>query len=70
MPMLDNFLENVRSRMELKGWNQRELADKSGLHFTTINRILNGNLDPSLETCERLAKSLGMNPEKSFQKIA
>lgn len=70
MPMLDNFLGNVRSRMIEKGWNQRDLAEKSGLHFTTINRILNGNLDPSLETCERLAKALGLIPEKSFLKSA
>lgn len=66
MPAIDNFRENVRRAMSLKGWTQEKLADESGVHFVTINRILRGKLEPSVTVCERIAVALGLPVERFF----
>lgn len=68
MAILDNFRQNLRSTMERKGVNHRELHRLSGVHWVTISRILSGNLEPSVTVCEQLATALKMTPEKIFEK--
>jgi transcriptional regulator with XRE-family HTH domain len=64
--MVENFLENLRAKCEDEGINQRELSRRSGVHYTTVNRILQGVLEPSVPTCEKLAQAAGIPISKLF----
>lgn len=67
MALLENFVANLLAACDRAGISQRELSRRSGVHFTTINRIFRRNLDPSVETCEALARAAGMTEEKIFR---
>lgn len=69
MPWLDNFRQNITRTIESNGISQSELARRSGVHFVTINRILNGHGEPSVSTAERLAIAAGMTAESAFREI-
>lgn len=66
MPLLQNFVANLREAMEEKDISGAELARRSKLHWVTISRILNGHLSPTLETCEKLATAVGMRADTAF----
>ena len=56
--MYDRFVRQLRAGMAEAGINQKELAQRSGIHFVTINRILNGNMtNPTLGVVEKLLKA-------------
>ena len=51
--------------------SQQDLARASGIHFVTINRILNSAVDNiSFDVAEKLLIASGVEPEKIFKKIA
>lgn len=53
------YLRGLRNRAKL---SSKDLQAKSGVHFTTINRIENGhNLSPQWNTLEQLAEALGID---------
>jgi transcriptional regulator with XRE-family HTH domain len=62
----DNFIANVRAAMTRLGLTQEQLSEKSGVHYVTVSRILNGHNEPSFSTCERLAKAVKIDPPKIF----
>lgn len=66
IPLLQNFAENLREAMKQAGLSGREVAKRSGLHYVTISRVLNGRLCPTLETCEKIADAVGMRPDTAF----
>ncbi len=66
MNLLKNFRENLAAACELAGLSQSELARRSGIHVTTVNRILRGHLDPSVKVCEQLATAAGIRPDTIF----
>jgi len=66
VPAVDNFRENVRRALSLKGWTQEKLADESGVHFVTISRILCGKIEPSITVCEKISVALALPFEKFF----
>lgn len=45
-------------RREQKGYSIRELSKRSGISKSTINRIENGKVSPSVDTLEILANAL------------
>jgi DNA-binding Xre family transcriptional regulator len=48
----------------------QDLARMSGVHWVTISRILNGQVQTTtLEVAEKLLTALRMKPEKLLQKI-
>jgi transcriptional regulator with XRE-family HTH domain len=51
---------NVRRLRKEKGWAQDELAAKVGVEQMAISLIENSRANPTLETLEALAKSLGV----------
>lgn len=67
MPLIDNVISRVQSELNKRQWSKAELARRSGIHVTTISRILHGHLEPSVSACEAIANALGMKPEKLFQ---
>lgn len=61
--------DNLIHLRETKGWTQRELAEKVGVHRVHISRIENGRLLPSIELLFMLADVFGV-PADSFRKIS
>jgi len=66
MPLLDNFAVNLRDAMTRRKISGLELARRSGMHYVTISRILNGKLSPTVDTCEKLAVAAEMRPDTAF----
>jgi len=58
----------LRALREKKGMSLRELADKAGVTFATINRIELGKTSPRFETLEKLAKALGVSSRDLIEK--
>ena len=48
--------EQAKELLEEKNWNQKDLAENSGVSITQINRLINGVGYPSLRTLEKVAK--------------
>lgn len=70
MPILTNFVENIRAALAKSKMTKTEIAERAGVHRVTIHKILSGEIEPSLELCEKIADGLGFSPpEKIFQKI-
>lgn len=56
------FGENVRKARGDMGISQEELAHRADLHRTQISLIERGQRTPRLDTIERLAKALEIQP--------
>ena len=54
----------VKNIREEKSISQEELADMAGLHRTQISLIERGMRTPRLETIEKLADALGIQPSE------
>ena len=52
---------NLRALIDLHEWSERALAEKSKVAQKTINKILNQESSPTVETTEKLAKAFGLN---------
>jgi transcriptional regulator with XRE-family HTH domain len=52
------FVEWVRNQLRARRMSQRHLARKSGVHHTTLSRLMRGDRVPSLGTATKLADSL------------
>ena len=75
----DYYLEEIKEPEDLKpysyiiadarekaGLTQKELAEKSGIKQGNLSRLENGVVNPSLETLEAIAKSLGKKLDIRF----
>jgi transcriptional regulator with XRE-family HTH domain len=58
------FGENLRRIRDAKGMTQEQLADSAGLHRTHISLIERNQRSVRLETLERLAIALGVQPHE------
>lgn len=68
--LFDVFTATLKAAMARKKMNQQDLAEVSGVHFVTINRILNNAVENiSFDTAEKLLLAAGVEPEKIFRKI-
>lgn len=54
--------QRLRQKRDELGVSLRELADAAGVSFETIRKVENGEVDPRLDTCERIAVALGVSP--------
>lgn len=66
MPLLENFIQNLRSRLIVLGESKTAVAERAGIHRVTLHKILAGEFEPSLEMCERLASALEFSPPESI----
>ena len=55
----------LRQIRERRGWSLRELGERSGVSYVTIQRIEAEALSPTVATLEKLAAALGM-PVREF----
>lgn len=58
---LANKVKELRKR---KGLSQELLAEESGLSLRTVQRIENGETDPSGESLKRLSNALNVSPDE------
>lgn len=63
--MKNRFLsKRVKELRKRKGLSQEELTENSGLSLRTIQRIENGETEPTGDTLKRISKALNVNPEE------
>jgi transcriptional regulator with XRE-family HTH domain len=60
-----DFASQLRARRREEGMSLRELAEASGVSFSTISRIERGHFTPTYDNAVRLARTLGMRLEGS-----
>lgn len=63
------FGERLRKLREKSGFSQEDLADAAELHRTHISLIERGQRSVRLETIEKLAIALGVQPAKLMPDI-
>lgn len=56
--------KRFRSEREAKGLTRAELADKTGLHYTTVHKLETGIRLPQMGTVILIAQALGKRPEE------
>ena len=54
--------ENVRAARESRGWSQEQLAEKAGLSQVYISQIETAKTAASVDTLEKLAGGLSLEP--------
>ena len=52
---------------EQHGWTQRELADRAGMKQPQLARLETGQVEPKLDTLQRLAEAMGCRVRVSFE---
>jgi len=57
---LENFRENVSSVLAARKISQRELARRIATSHPYVNRILQGQVDPGMTQCEKIADAISI----------
>ena len=60
---------NLRARREAAGISQVELARRSGVDLSHINKIENARRDPTTSMLLRLARAIGTTPAELLRDI-
>lgn len=55
--------DRIKKTMRLRGYNQKQLADRTGLSEAAVSKYLSGYRTPHLEILVVLAKSLGVSTD-------
>ena len=65
---LSTIAKNIRLFRKEKGFSQDRLSKEAEVAYNTIVKIESGeNSNPTVDTLERIAKSLGISIEKLFK---
>ena len=59
-----NLAKKLKELRKRKGFSQEELTENSGLSLRTIQRIENGETEPTGETLKRISNALNVSPEE------
>jgi transcriptional regulator with XRE-family HTH domain len=51
----------IRAGRALRGWRQRDLAERAGCDMQTVSNIERGAVRPSFEVLQQLAVALGQD---------
>lgn len=62
------FGNRLRTRLKELQWSQYELAYRSGIHVTTINKICKQNYEPLFNTATAIALAVGV-PLQDFTDV-
>lgn len=55
---MERFARWLQDELDSNGWDQAELARRSGISTTHISRLINDQRDPGPESCKKIAKAL------------
>lgn len=58
--------KRIRRARKDRGITQEELADRVGLHYTTISRIERGISNPPVQTINKIARTLRVDMSDLF----
>lgn len=58
----------LKSIMATKGMGVCELAEKAGISYVSLSRILNTGTEPTIPTIGKLAAALDVPPEKLLRR--
>ena len=61
------MLERLRDILKERGLTLRAFAEMSGISQPNLSNYINGNISPTLETLDKIAKSLDMSVRDLFQ---
>jgi len=65
---LSTIAKNIRLLRKEKGFSQDRLSKEAEVAYNTVVKIESGeNPNPTIDTLERIAKSLGVPVEKLFK---
>lgn len=57
----DYYRFNLQAAMDRAALSQRTLAQLANVHYTHVNQILKGRVEPGLGVCEKLASAIGVS---------
>jgi ribosome-binding protein aMBF1 (putative translation factor) len=60
----ERFAANLRRQRLAKGLSQEQLAEKTGVHPSEVSRLERAARDPRLSTIVKVARGLGVSPER------
>lgn len=66
MDLRKNLGRRLKELRMKKGLTQEELAEKTGLSVTFVGLVERGINTPSLETCNKIARALGITLDELF----
>lgn len=58
--------ERLAKLLEEKGWDEKELAERMGVSYVTVYRVLEGQRGPGNEFIAKLLKACGSDFEELF----
>ena len=61
--LLDN---NLRRLLAERNWQQKDLAERTGIHKSSICKYMNGTGDPTFDKLDRLADGFGVPVSELF----
>lgn len=57
---MEDFVEFLTNEMDKRGWDQSELARRSGVTTSQVSRVVNRESRAGLDFCRRISHALGM----------
>ena len=60
----DNFVLWLSAEMERRGWSLRQTAQRLGVSDTIMTQIVNGQMSPGADFCQRIALVFHLPPEE------
>lgn len=67
--MDNNFSEWLQKKLDDKGWQQVDLAKRSGVSTSQISRAMSGQRGLSEYSLNRIAAALNVSPEETFRAV-
>ncbi len=68
MTMANDFVTWLSNEMEVRGWNNSELARRAGLVPSAVSQVIAGNRGTGPEFCRSVARAFNLPPELVFRK--
>lgn len=63
---MNNILERITELREIKGWNQNQLSNKSGIPYTTISSWIANDTVPSIKSLKMICNALDITLSQFF----
>lgn len=61
------FIDWLQEQLKTRAWSQSELARRSGISVTAINKVMNEERSPGADMCRGIAAALGMRDTEVFR---